>query len=139
MRTMGDGREGSDIVKIGLAAIRAGRLLVVRKRGTETFILPGGKPEPGESDEAALSREVMEELGCGVRDARRLSSFHAAAANEPGRTVTVVLFSGALEGEPEPREEIEEMAWLEPGAAHPPVAASIRDGILPWLRDAGML
>src|SRR5579864_2476064 len=43
-----------------------GRVLVVRKRGTSAFMQPGGKRDVGESDIAALAREVVEELGCCV-------------------------------------------------------------------------
>ena len=42
----------------------AGRVLLVRKRGTAAFMQPGGKRDPGEDDIAALSREIVEELGC---------------------------------------------------------------------------
>ena len=38
----------------------AGRVLLVRKRGTATFIQPGGKREPGESWEDCLIRELRE-------------------------------------------------------------------------------
>ena len=40
-----------------------GRVLCVRKRGTDTFMLPGGKFEPGESvdnPEVTAAREVSE-------------------------------------------------------------------------------
>ena len=36
-------------------------------RGKNGCFLPGGGARPGESPEATLSREVAEELGCGVR------------------------------------------------------------------------
>lgn len=39
-----------------------GNLLLVRKRGTQAFMLPGGKREPGETPLAALQRELLEEL-----------------------------------------------------------------------------
>jgi 8-oxo-dGTP diphosphatase len=55
-----------DITKVGLAVIKADHLLLVRKRGTISYILPGGKPERGEDDVAALCREIDEELGCRV-------------------------------------------------------------------------
>ena len=39
-----------------------GRLLLVRKRGTHRFMLPGGKVEQGETSEQAVKREIEEEL-----------------------------------------------------------------------------
>lgn len=48
----------------------AGRLLLVRRAhspGAGQWSLPGGRVEPGESDEQALSREVGEETGLRVR------------------------------------------------------------------------
>jgi 8-oxo-dGTP pyrophosphatase MutT (NUDIX family) len=43
--------------------LRDDRMLTVRTRGRDVFYLPGGKRAPGESDVAALRREVHEELG----------------------------------------------------------------------------
>ena len=47
-----------------------GRILVSRRRADQPMPLlwefPGGKVEPGEAPEAALIREVHEELGCTV-------------------------------------------------------------------------
>ena len=56
--------------KLVVAALirREARILMSRRRADQPMPLlwefPGGKIEPGESPEAALAREVMEELGC---------------------------------------------------------------------------
>jgi 8-oxo-dGTP diphosphatase len=50
---------------------RRGRVLLSQRRADQslplTWEFPGGKVEPGESPEAALVREIREELGCAIR------------------------------------------------------------------------
>jgi 8-oxo-dGTP diphosphatase len=81
------------IVKIGLAITEANRLLLVRKRGGVSYILPGGKPEAGEDDYQALAREVDEELGCKLDIASLvfLGAFSDVAADMKNTVVTVRL------------------------------------------------
>ena len=92
------------------------RVLVVRKRGTTSFMQPGGKIEPGELPLEALVREVHEELGTGVDEgsARPLGRFTAAAANEPGHVVDADLFLVTLVGVPRAAAEIDEVTWVDP-------------------------
>lgn len=94
----------------------AGRMLVVRKRGTAIFMKPGGKREPGEDDLTALARELDEEIGCRLVSATLLGVFEAPAANEPGFTVRAATYRAAVAGPPSPRAEIVELAWLDPTA-----------------------
>jgi 8-oxo-dGTP diphosphatase len=112
----------------------AGRVLLVRKRGTAAFMQPGGKRDPGEDDIAALSREIVEELGCRlVRDSiRSLGEFEAVAANEPGRRVHACLYGIDVTGDIAPSQEIDETVWVDP--ASPPdivLAPLTRDHVLP--------
>jgi 8-oxo-dGTP diphosphatase len=111
-----------------------GKALVVRKRGTSAFMQPGGKRDAGESDEAALAREIDEELGCKVVAAsvRRLGEFVCPAANEPGRDVRAVVFAVEVHGEIQPAAEIEEIAWIDPAQPDSRVLAPLtRDHVLP--------
>lgn len=58
-------RFGDGEIAVSAVVLRdpASRLLTLRKRGTSRFMLPGGKPEPGESPAEAAVRECREELG----------------------------------------------------------------------------
>lgn len=123
------------IEKVGLAAFDRGRMLVVRKRGGKIFILPGGKPEGEEGDLATLAREIDEELGCTVSAPVLSGVFKDRAAGSEDAVVVVRLYTGALVGTPQPRSEIEELAWIDiakPGAIS--LAPSIVNGIIPHLR-----
>jgi len=105
-----------EILKIGLAVTDADRLLVVRKKGTLSYILPGGKPDIGESDLQALEREIDEELGCRLKSETIvfLGSFSDVAADMADTTVTVRLYAAQLLGEPSPKSEIEDLRWFCP-------------------------
>lgn len=128
------------ILKIGLVCVRDGRVLFVRKKGAPSWILPGGKPEPGEDDATALAREVHEELGCGIGpDLRRLGEFTAPAADLGDLVVTVRLLLGSIEGSPVPGGEIEACAWIGVDDAQAPFAPSLAPHILPLLLDEGVL
>lgn len=124
------------IVEVVGAVVRdgAGRLLVVRKRGTQRFMLPGGKPEPGEDDLAALARELAEELGVRLTSARPLGVFEAPAANEPGRTVRSRPYAAEIEGDPACAAEIEDLRWIDPQAPDVPLAPVLEREILPAIR-----
>lgn len=92
-----------------------GSLLTVRKRGTQRFMLPGGKPEPGEDAVAALVREVHEEVGVvlDAADLEPLGTFEAAAANEPGHVVIGDAFRARIRrADVRLGAEIEDARWL---------------------------
>jgi 8-oxo-dGTP diphosphatase len=122
-----------ELLKVGLASIKEEHLLVVRKRGTASFILPGGKPEGHEDDLTALKRELQEELGCGVVGATFQGAFTDQAADLVNTVVTVRLYAGHLRGTPRPASEIEEMAWVSLWGPKLPLAPSLTNQILPHL------
>ena len=127
------------IISVVAALIRddAGRVLLVRKRGTVAFMQPGGKRDAGESDIAALSREIVEELGCCVdqKTARPLGEFSCASANEPGFALQASVYAVSVEGTIRPQAEIEQVIWVNPRALPDlPLAPLTRDHVLPLAR-----
>lgn len=109
---------------VGAAIVRGGRVLAARRTSPPAaagrWEFPGGKVEPGEGPQAALVREIAEELGCTI----------AVTAWLPGevaigdRHLLTVALCELVEGEPTPHEhdavrwlaadELDGVDWLEP-------------------------
>jgi 8-oxo-dGTP pyrophosphatase MutT (NUDIX family) len=116
----------------------AGRVLLVRKRGTPFFMQPGGKIHQGESALAALGRELDEEIGLaiGAEAARYLGRFSAPAANEPGHQVVAEIFHLRTAHSPRACREIAEARWVDLArTAELPLAPLTRDHVLPLARS----
>ena len=122
------------LVVAAVAFTRSDSVLTVRKRGTRSFMLPGGKIEPSETPEDAARREVAEEIGVVVRSLRLLGEFAAQAANEPGRTVASTIFVSHLTGVPRPMREIEETRWSSLDRPEADLAPLLRDFVIPALQ-----
>jgi 8-oxo-dGTP diphosphatase len=101
--------------KLVVAALvrQAGRMLMSRRRPDQAmpnlWEFPGGKVEPGEHPEAALIREVREELGCDVEiDRIEEVVFHAYEEFD-----LYMLVYGCRVTRGEPRAiEVAEVAWV---------------------------
>jgi 8-oxo-dGTP diphosphatase len=104
------------IVAVVAAIIwRDGRYLGVRRPASKAmagaYEFPGGKIEPGETPEQALSRELCEELG--IRPVA-IAFFREKAHSYQHLSVHLSFFHvRAFDGEPLPLEG-QEMEWLTP-------------------------
>ena len=108
-----------------------GRTLLVRKRGTEAFMQPGGKIEAHEQPVHALVRELEEELGLAIDPAHAtyLGQFSAPAANEPGLVVQAELFQLTIDSDVSPAAEIEEVRWIDPATTP---SNEVTPALRPW-------
>ena len=127
---------GKHIVVAAVALVRDGHVLTVRKRGTERFMLVGGKLEPGESAYDAALRETWEEVGLRIGSATLLGEFHSEAANEPGHSLHSTVFWVESDAEPVAFAEIAEVRWT-PLREHPDdLAPMLEHHVLPVIRDS---
>lgn len=118
------------VVNVCAVAIRNrdGLVLTVRKQGSNGFMMPGGKPEPGEIPLQTACREVSEEIGL-TPDPTRMHHrglLEAAALNEAGFTVRAETYEYAPTDEQHeqlatlvPQAEIAELRWVNPAMGSP--------------------
>lgn len=100
------------IVVVAAVIEQDGRFLVSRRlTGTHLggcWEFPGGKVHHGESYGAALTREIAEELSCGISHLRKI--FQTAHAY-PERTVELHFYRCELIGTPQPMLG-QELRWI---------------------------
>ena len=104
----------ADLVHVVAAVIqRESRYLITRRNeGTHLAGLwefPGGKVGAAEAPEAALRRELREELGV---DAAVGDLMETVTWSYPEKTVRILFFRCVLHGDPCPQEG-QEMCWVE--------------------------
>lgn len=98
------------IDKLGFILIRNKRVLVVLSHGQNSWFIPGGKRNKGETDKKALVREVKEELSV-VLDLQSIvyyGAFTAQAHGKPlGTMVKITCYTAGFTGELKAASEIE--------------------------------
>jgi mutator protein MutT len=97
---------------------RDGRILIARRPRAShlggLWEFPGGKPKAGETPEAALRREIREELGAAITVGEPIETVEWAY---PDKRVRLSFYRCAVEGEPRPLEG-QEIVWVAPGELH---------------------
>lgn len=130
------------IDKLGWLYLQEGRLLVVRSKGKALFYIPGGKRDPGETDQQALIREISEELSVDlVPDSLCFAVTQQSQADGKPEDwqVKLTCYFAEYTGELAENSEIEEMRFIDLSDESVCSAATI--AVLRWLRaqDASSL
>jgi 8-oxo-dGTP diphosphatase len=103
------------VIVVGAAILDGDRLLAAQRKAPPELAggweLPGGKVDPGETEEQALVRECREELGVVVRLLERVGGDWPMG----GTAVLRVWTAELVEGAPRPLEDHSELRWLDPG------------------------
>lgn len=127
------------IFKYGLVFLKGEKLLLLKKRGLEGLITPGGKPEGNENYKETLIREIKEETS-GELDPSTLE-FLGSFEDETGigGRIMIELFIGDVKGDLGPSMEIEELVWVRKDFNRNRLSPLVRNKILPFLIDRGYM
>ena len=116
------------------------KVLITRSTGKDTYYIPGGKREEGETDEQALIREVKEELSVDLQSDQLefVQVFEAQAHGKAeGVIVKMTCYSGPYTGELEADSEIEEVAWF--AYADKAKSSPVDNLIFDWLKEQDLI
>jgi 8-oxo-dGTP pyrophosphatase MutT (NUDIX family) len=131
-----DAPPANSMTPTAFAAVRddQGRVLLVRRRDSGNWELPGGRVELGESATTAAEREVVEESGVTIKVTRL-----AGVYTDPGHVMvyrngevrqqfSLCLHATARPEQPRPdHDEVTDAAWIDPDDLdHLPIHPSMR-------------
>jgi len=125
---------------VAAAVVEHGRLLVVSKQAApDVFYLPGGKPDPDESERRTLERELAEEIQVRPLAPTPYVVVEAIAALEQV-PMRLSVYRCTLDGRPKRSAEIADLGWTS-GRDHygALLAPAIRDFVVPKLMADGLL
>lgn len=128
------------IDKVAWLLVDQGRVLSTRSQGKDCFYFPGGKREPGETDEQTLVREIQEELTVDIiPESMQFAGLFEAQAHGHAQGIIVAMscYYADYTGTLQPAAEIAEIVWLtySDRAQVSPVDQLIFD----WLFERGLL
>lgn len=111
------------MIVVAVALVDADRRILLQQRPPGRSMaglweFPGGKVEPGESPEAALARELHEELGIDVEEQALVPACFASAPNAGAHMILLLYVCRDWEGEARPLDA-SGLKWLAPAEMDP--------------------
>lgn len=135
-------------VGVGVAIVRNGKVLIGRRRGShgaDTWSIPGGHIEFGESWEACARRETKEETGLDIEQITFLGVTDDHDISEGKHYVTIFMRAACPTGEPvicEP-DKYQELCWCPweriPAPRFKPLDHLMKQGVHPLATYYGKL
>lgn len=129
-----------EIDKIAWIELQNDKILSARSKGKTNFYLPGGKREPGETDEATLIREIKEELNVEIlhETIKYAGTFTAQSDGGPkGVMVKMTCYYADYAGILQATSEIEEVRWLD--TQNMDIISEVDKKIFSYLKTNGQL
>lgn len=129
------------IDKIAWLHLHNGCILSTRSHGKDRYYLPGGKREPGETDQQTLLREIEEELTVALDPAsmQYAGTFEAPAHGHAAGVLVrmTCYYAPRYAGTLQAAAEIAEVLWLS--YRHRPQVSAVDQLIFDWLHGQGLL
>ncbi|MFX0056423.1 MAG: NUDIX domain-containing protein [Promethearchaeota archaeon] len=123
-------------------AVVDGEMLLLVKRGRDPYkdswALPGGFVEYGETVEEAAAREVLEETGIRVTLEAILGVYSDPRRDPRGHTITTVFIARPVAGEPVAGDDAAEASWVSLESLEANMLAfdhsKIAEDLMQWLQ-----
>jgi 8-oxo-dGTP diphosphatase len=132
-----------DIYKAGAIIINNKKILLLRAKGKDAFVAPGGKLEKSEDAKSALIRELKEELGITVEknNLKEFDTYCAPATGDESKMLRMDTYIvKKYQGELKPDNEIKEMLWIDSNIPENVKIGSIFEHeIIPKLKEINLI
>lgn len=128
------------IDKIAFILIKNKKILSTRTRGKDTYYIPGGKREPGETDAETLIREVQEELSVAIlpETIQYVDTFLAQShGSAQGTMVQMTCYTASFVGALSASNEIAELRWLT--SADTAIISAVDKKIFAYLKSKSLI
>lgn len=131
-----------EIDKIAWIFVKKSKVLSTISKGKDTYYIPGGKREAGESDEQALIREVREELSVDLIPStiKLYGTFRAQAHGKTeGTIVKMTCYTAKFKGKLKPAAEVEKIVWITASDADSDRSSPVDKIILANLKEKNLI
>jgi len=122
---------------VGAVIYRGNKILIAQRNSTGNFPgeweFPGGKVQPGESDEIALKREIVEELGGEIEVQKKIKEI---THDYPNMRVQLAFYLSSWRSNQEPKAlEHKQLLWIAASELKTYTFLEADLPILEWLKE----